>query len=67
MIIKFNPWNKGDVPEIKFLGPERQVQVFRNKISNNLTGWDSNNDIIDEILKLLGKIINIFLNVFKTY
>ncbi|KAG5864051.1 hypothetical protein JTB14_021110 [Gonioctena quinquepunctata] len=42
------------MPEIKFLGPERLVEVYRRIINNNLENWDQNNDTFTEILHLIG-------------
>lgn len=55
MVITLNPWNDACIPSIKFLGPERSVEDFRQKVAENLINWQANADIVDELLKLLGK------------
>ncbi|CAH1118657.1 unnamed protein product [Phaedon cochleariae] len=54
LIVTVDPFNVTRIPEIKFLGPQRQVEALRTKMNNNLEKWDQTNDTFTEILLLLG-------------
>lgn len=57
MILTLDPLNVTHIPDIKFLGPEKMAEIFRNTVNGNLENWDSRNDIIVEILHLIGKLL----------
>lgn len=61
MILTVDPLNVTHLPDIKFLGPEKFAENFRKTVNENLENWDSRNDLIVEILHLIGKFRLIFL------
>lgn len=54
MTITIDPWSNASIPNLQFLGPERLVQGFRQNVAENLINWNSDTDVVQEILKLLG-------------
>nr|CAH7766863.1 unnamed protein product [Callosobruchus chinensis] len=54
MIITINPFRMSELPEIKFLGPDRLTEPYYSNINHNILEWDANEDIFMEILKLIG-------------
>lgn len=52
-----DPLNVSHLPNLKFLGPEKQSDSFRKTVNENLINWDSNNDILVEILELIGMFL----------
>ncbi|XP_078050577.1 E3 ubiquitin-protein ligase Fancl isoform X2 [Augochlora pura] len=53
MFIKINPLNPMDLPEIKFMGSETDVELENNLVSRNVHNWKSTDSIIDNLLMLL--------------
>lgn len=54
VIVTFDPFNVKNVPDLKFLGPERHLEKFRENLVDNLEKWDRDGDVLREFLKLLG-------------
>lgn len=54
MIIIFDLNNINNPPNLKFLRAERLLDEYRGNLVENLAKWDCNNDVINEVLKLLG-------------
>ncbi|XP_017792424.1 PREDICTED: E3 ubiquitin-protein ligase FANCL [Habropoda laboriosa] len=57
MLIKISPLNPMDLPEIKFMGSDIEVESMRNIVSKNLHNWNPKCDIIDNLLMLLNRDI----------
>lgn len=55
-VIRVNPHNVKAVPNIKFLGPERLIEMYRTRLVENWSNWNTDGDIVTELLKLLGEI-----------
>lgn len=55
-MITFNPVDIRDLPQIKFLGPHNIVKKYNEIVNRNFLNWNPNEDILSELLKLLGKI-----------
>ncbi|KAK4877788.1 hypothetical protein RN001_010294 [Aquatica leii] len=53
LIVTVNPWMCNDIPQLQFMGPERLVDDYHFRISSNLSNWDLQGNIIDELVKLL--------------
>ncbi|KAJ8984147.1 hypothetical protein NQ317_017798 [Molorchus minor] len=57
VIIKIDPYNIANVPDMKFLGPERLIEQYRTIVNENLEKWmEEDDDVFSEILKLLGMV-----------
>lgn len=54
MILTIDPLNIIQIPEIKFLGRGSITECYQTKTNENLPNWDPQNDIILEILHLVG-------------
>ncbi|VEN48379.1 unnamed protein product [Callosobruchus maculatus] len=54
MIITINPFRMCQLPEIKFLGPDRLTESYYSNINRNILEWNANEDVFMEILKLIG-------------
>lgn len=54
MILTIDPCNIAQIPEIKFLGPGSITESYRMTMNENLEKWDPQNDIVFEILQLIG-------------
>lgn len=55
MILTVDPLNVTHIPDIKFLGPEKLAENFRVTVNEKLENWDEENDLLVEILHLIGK------------
>lgn len=53
MFIKIDPLNHMDLPEIKFMGSDTEVESKTNLVSRNLHKWDPSCDIINNLITLL--------------
>ncbi|GJQ85904.1 hypothetical protein Trydic_g21759 [Trypoxylus dichotomus] len=53
IVITFNPSGMRDLPQIKFLGPHSAVKKYKEIVSRNFLNWNPNEDIFNELLKLL--------------
>ena len=42
-------------PELKFLGPERVVQPWFEKLGDKLEDWDEKKNFVQELLNILGE------------
>ncbi|XP_029040269.2 E3 ubiquitin-protein ligase FANCL isoform X3 [Osmia bicornis bicornis] len=58
MFIKIDPLNPMDLPEIKFMGSETEVESKRELISKNLQNWNLQYNFIDNLMMILN--LNIF-------
>lgn len=54
LIITVDPFKICQLPEIKFLGPEKSVEIYRDSLNRNLENWDPQGDIFSGILQSLG-------------
>ncbi|KAJ8917320.1 hypothetical protein NQ315_002342 [Exocentrus adspersus] len=54
VIITVNPSDVSRLPDIKFLGPERSVDKYRDALNANLCDWDPSGGVFSGILSLLG-------------
>lgn len=57
MQITLNPWDPSARPDIKFFGPTRLIDKYLHSLTENIEDWDSEYDIVQSILRLLGKFI----------
>ncbi|CAK9831559.1 E3 ubiquitin-protein ligase FANCL [Anthophora retusa] len=55
MFIKIDPLNPMDLPEIKFMGSDTEIESMRNIVSKNLHNWNPECDIIDNLMMLLNR------------
>ncbi|CAK9798168.1 E3 ubiquitin-protein ligase FANCL [Anthophora plagiata] len=55
MFVKIDPLNPMDLPEIKFMGSDTEVESMRNIVSKNLHNWNPECDIIDNLMMLLNR------------
>lgn len=53
-MVTVDPYNVNQRPDLKFLGPERIVDLYRSRLNDNLESWDYNNDPFQQLLHLLG-------------
>ncbi|XP_043596741.1 E3 ubiquitin-protein ligase FANCL isoform X4 [Bombus pyrosoma] len=53
MFIKIDPLNHMDLPEIKFMGSDAEVESITELVSKNLYKWDPSCDIINNLMMLL--------------
>ncbi|XP_043521519.1 E3 ubiquitin-protein ligase FANCL isoform X1 [Frieseomelitta varia] len=53
MFIKIDPLNHMDLPEIKFMGSDIEVESKTDLVSRNLNKWDPSCDIINNLMTLL--------------
>ncbi|XP_034186444.1 E3 ubiquitin-protein ligase Fancl isoform X2 [Osmia lignaria lignaria] len=53
MFIKIDPLNPMDLPEIKFMGSETEVESKRELISKNLQNWNLQYNFIDNLMMIL--------------
>ncbi|XP_012144365.2 E3 ubiquitin-protein ligase Fancl isoform X1 [Megachile rotundata] len=53
MFIKIDPLNPMDLPEIKFMGSETEIELKKELVSKNLHNWNSSLNIIDNLMMLL--------------
>ncbi|KAK9297170.1 hypothetical protein QLX08_009038 [Tetragonisca angustula] len=53
MFIKIDPLNHMDLPEIKFMGSDIEVESKTDLVSKNLNKWDPSCDIINNLMTLL--------------
>ncbi|XP_033338653.2 E3 ubiquitin-protein ligase Fancl [Megalopta genalis] len=53
MLIKINPLNPMDFPEIRFMGSKTEVELQNNLVSKNVHNWNATDSIIDNLLMLL--------------
>lgn len=60
LILTVDPLNIKNIPDVKFLGPAKLSENFRTTVNDNLEHWDKNNDILIEILRLIGMYGNSF-------
>lgn len=54
-IIKVDPFNIYERPEIKFLGPERATEQYNTHLNDNLANWQPQENTFQALLELLGK------------
>lgn len=54
VIVTFDPFNVNSAPDLKFLGAERHLGKYRERLVENLEKWNRNGDVVGEFLKLLG-------------
>ncbi|XP_076478160.1 E3 ubiquitin-protein ligase Fancl isoform X3 [Bombus vancouverensis nearcticus] len=53
MFIKIDPLNHMDLPEIKFMGSDTEVESMTELVSKNLYKWNPSCDIINNLMMLL--------------
>ncbi|XP_076643462.1 E3 ubiquitin-protein ligase Fancl [Halictus rubicundus] len=53
MFVRINPLNPTDLPEIKFLGSETEVELKNDFISKNVHNWNPKDCVIDNLMMLL--------------
>ncbi|XP_076233600.1 E3 ubiquitin-protein ligase Fancl isoform X2 [Calliopsis andreniformis] len=53
VFVKVDPLNPMELPEIKFMGSEVEVESKRELVSKNLHYWNPNHSIIDNLMTLL--------------
>ncbi|XP_076278688.1 E3 ubiquitin-protein ligase Fancl [Lasioglossum baleicum] len=53
MFVRINPLNPMDLPEIKFMGSETEVELQNDLISKNVHNWNPKHHIIDNLMMLL--------------
>ncbi|XP_031841771.1 E3 ubiquitin-protein ligase Fancl isoform X2 [Nomia melanderi] len=58
MFIKIDPLYSRDLPEIKFMGSETEVELQRDLMSKNVHNWNPNYNIVENLMMLLN--IDIF-------
>lgn len=56
-IITVSPYNIFRMPNIHFLGPDRLVNKFSQKLNDNISDWNCENGIYQGILQLLGILL----------
>lgn len=53
VLINIDPLNPADLPDIKLLGSDTEVAKYRNIMSENLQKWDSECNLLDNLMTLL--------------
>lgn len=54
LVVIIDPLNVRARPELKFLGPERLVNQYLERLNEKLEDWDENCDLLDGLLNILG-------------
>lgn len=54
VVLKLDPCKVNELPDLKFLGPPKESEAFNKKVAANLNNWDTDGDVVEEFLKLLG-------------
>ncbi|XP_017781740.1 PREDICTED: E3 ubiquitin-protein ligase FANCL isoform X2 [Nicrophorus vespilloides] len=53
VVIQFNAKNFVELPILKFLGPKHECEEYSKKLTANFSKWEPEDQILQEILKLL--------------
>lgn len=67
MVITFNPNDIRHLPQIKFLGPHNAVKKYNEVVSRNFLNWNPNEDVLSELVKLLGEMLISIINFTISY
>lgn len=52
--ITYSSLDVTNMPTLRFLGPQRLVNVYEEKLNSNFGNWDCSNEPLQELMKLLG-------------